>query len=359
MKLKQKYTYAMVIPTSMGVRITPVDRQPVDVSNLYMMQSTSAESNAGNIPASLGMRVKLLTKFVQDSPVSRFIKADLRRRNLEFEGRDLPQGGPWGHRHQFNIADSGYGMLAPNVLNDRAGEIGLTITSKDFDLERIFAKEGVAVVHMSGLFAGLSAQTGNFCLEISKIAREYGACVCFDLNYRASFWEGREKELRETFSQIAQNADILVGVDMLAGNEEYSLPAPPDAGGKGLSDKIEGSLERIRRVKSTYPNASIYASTLRQVLNANEHAWGAVMLSGDKWYVEPPRNIPILDRIGGGDGFVGGLLYGLLKGWEPEKCLSFGWATGAMASSVLTDYAQPSSEEQVWSVWEGNAHIKR
>lgn len=141
MKLKSHYTYALIAPTSMGVRITPADRQPVHMSNMYFMQSTSAESNVGNVPASLGLRVKLLTTFVKDSDIALFIKGELRKRNLEFEGPDVPQGGPWGYRHQFNIADSGFGVRGPKVLNDRAGEVGRTLHVKDFDLKRIFEKE--------------------------------------------------------------------------------------------------------------------------------------------------------------------------------------------------------------------------
>ena len=107
MELKSNGKYDLVVVSSMGVRITPADRQPVSMSRLYEMQATSAESNVGNISASLGKRVKVLTKFVKDSAIAEFIKAELRRRNLEYEGLEIPQGGPFGCRHQFNIADSG------------------------------------------------------------------------------------------------------------------------------------------------------------------------------------------------------------------------------------------------------------
>ena len=83
------------------------------------------------------------------------------------------------------------------------------------------------------------------------------------------------------------------------------------------------------------------------------------MLAGDGWHIIEPREIRVLDRIGGGDGFVGGLLYGMLRGWQSEKQLQFGWATGALAATFLTDYAQITDEEQVWSVWHGNARVKR
>ncbi len=357
MQLKKDCTYSLVTPTSMGVRITPFHRQPVHTGNLFTMQATSAESNVGNIAASLGMRVKLLTTFVKDSEIAQYIKIELRRRNIEFEGPEIPQGGPWGYRHQFNIADSGYGMRGPRVLNDRAGEVGRTLNTKDFDIDRIFGKEGVAILHMSGLIAALSHETSQFCLELAKAAKKYGTKVSFDLNYRASFWVNREEELGETFSQIAAISDILIGNE-----EDFQLALGikgPESGGTGLGNKIEGFKLMIARVKKTYPNVSVFATTLRQVISANTHLWGNILLHDNNWYVIEPREIHVYDRIGGGDGFVGGLLYSILKGWEPEKWPQFGWATGALVATVAEDYGQPIDEAQVWSIYEGNARVKR
>ena len=109
----------------------------------------------------------------------------------------------------------------------------------------------------------------------------------------------------------------------------------------------------ISQVQEQYPNAKMFATTLRQVISANEHLWGAILLADGKWYVEEPRKIQVLDRIGGGDGFSGGLLYGVLNGWEAEKCLQFGWASGVMAASSLNDYAEPADEKQVWDIYKG------
>jgi 2-dehydro-3-deoxygluconokinase len=353
----EQYEYALVIPTSMGIRITPLNRQPVHMSNIYTMQSTSAESNVGNVSASLGMRVKLLTTFVKDSEIAQFIKGELRKRNIEFEGPDVPQGGPWGYRHQFNIADSGFGMRGPRVLNDRAGEVGRTLNVKDFDLDRIFNKEGAAIVHISGLIASLSHDTSIFCLEVAKAAKKAGTLVCFDLNYRASFWVNREKELRDIFSQIGGLSDILVGNE-----EDFQLALGiegPEAGGKGLDRKIDGFKKMIGRTREAYQNVSVFATTLREAVSANTHMWGAIMLGERGWQVIEPREIPVYDRIGGGDGFVGGLLYAILRDWDEEKWAQFGWATGALAATLDTDYCQPVNEDQVWSIYAGNARVIR
>ena len=357
LNIKKDYTWALVVPTSMGVRICPPDGQPVASSNLFMMQATSAETNVASISSYLGLPVKVLTTFVEGSPIADFIKRDLRSRGMAYEGKDVPQGGPWGYRHQFNIADSGYGSRGPRVCNDRAGEVGRTLNVKDFDVERIFGKEGVAVLHLSGLIGALSPETGKFCLELARAAKKYGTLISFDLNYRATFWKNREEELREIFTEIASIADILVGNE-----EDFQLCLGiqgPEAGGKDLASKIEGFKGMINCVRESFPHASVYATTLRQVVNANTHLWGAIMFCEGEWQVVEPREIRVLDRIGGGDGFVGGLLYAILKGWESEQWIQFGWATGALATTFLTDYAQPADEDMVWSVWSGNARVKR
>ncbi|MGD9931474.1 MAG: sugar kinase [Mangrovibacterium sp.] len=357
LQLKQNCKYALLVPTSMGVRITPVNGQPVHSSNLFEMQATSAETNVASISSYLGLPVKVLTTFVKGSPIAAFIKSNLKARHMDYEGPEVPQGDPWGYRHQFNIADSGFGSRGPRVQNDRAGEVGRTLNVNDFDLERIFGQEGVQIVHLSGLIAALSPETSTFCLEIARAAKKYGTRISFDLNYRASFWKGREEELRKNFEEIASVSDILIGNE-----EDFQLCfgiKGPEAGGKGIKDEIEEFKGLINNVKEAFPNAQVFATTLRQVISTNEHLWGAVLRAGDEWQVIEPRKINVLDRIGGGDGFVGGMLYAILKGWDAEKWPQFGWATGALATTFLTDYAQPADEEMVWSIWQGNARVKR
>jgi 2-dehydro-3-deoxygluconokinase len=357
MQFREDARWAMVVPTSMGVRITPDAGQPVHTSDRFLLQATSAESNVVSIAAALGLPAKVLTSFVAGSPVAALIKANLRARGLSYEGPDVPQGDAWGYRHQFNIADSGYGRRGPRVWNDRAGEVGRTLDIADFDTERLFVAEGVAILHLSGLIAALSSNTSRFCVELARIAKANGSVISFDLNYRASFWKGREDELRAAFAEIAGLADILIG------NEEdfqLALDIPgPEAGGADVTDQLDGFVAMIDRVRARYPGASVFATTLREVLSANRHLWGAIVRTADQVCTVAPREIGVLDRIGGGDGFVGGLLYGLVKGWTVEDATHFGWACGAYATTCLTDYASPADEQAIWSIWEGNARVVR
>lgn len=356
-ELKKDAKYAMVIPTSMGLRLTPENGQPFHCSDTFKMQATSAESNVGSVSSYLGLPVKILTGFVKGSPVSRLIKDNLGNRRMTFEGPEFEQEDPWGYRHQINMADSGAGSRGPRVANDRAGEVGRELSAEHFDLDRIFGEEGAQLVHLSGLIGALSPKTSQLCLDIARKAKSHGTRIAFDLNHRASFWKGREQELRETFCEIASLTDILIGNE-----EDFQLclgVEGPEAGGSGIAEKIDGFKAMIGRVQAQFPDASAYATTLREVESANVHHWGAIVNCGQQWEVIQPRAIGVVDRIGGGDGFVGGLLYGVLQGWDVTKATQFGWASGALAATLLTDYGQPADEEQVWSIWEGNARVRR
>ncbi len=355
--LKSDAAYALLVPTSMGVRLTPENAQPFHAGERFIMQVTSAETNVASISSLLGLRVKVLTALVEDSPVARMIRDDLSRRDMDIEATLVPQGDPWGYRHQFNLADSGLGVRGPRVHNDRAGEVGRTLDVEDFDLEKIFGTEGVALMHLSGLIAALSPETSRFCVELARTARRFGTRISFDLNHRASFWEGREEELREQFAEISSLSDVLIGNE-----EDFQLclgVEGPEAGGENLASELGGFKGMIERARGAYPDVSVFATTLREVVHANVHRWGAVLFENDRWHVVEPREIAVLDRIGGGDGFVGGMLYAILRGWESDTWVQFGWATGALATTFLTDYANVADEDQVWSAWQGNARVKR
>jgi 2-dehydro-3-deoxygluconokinase len=166
--------------------------------SLLTMQATSAESNVASIPAYLGLRVKILTTFVKDSPIARFIKDDLASRHIDYEGKEVDQGGPWGYRHQFNLADSGYGSRGPRVSNDRAGEVGRTLNVKDFDLDRIFGRSADRAP--VGTHRRLSPDTGTFCLELAQAAKVRHADRG-DLNYAPSGRAGKELQASSTRSR--------------------------------------------------------------------------------------------------------------------------------------------------------------
>jgi 2-dehydro-3-deoxygluconokinase len=357
-KLRDKYTHALVVVTSMGTRLTAISRQPTHCSTTFELQATSAESNVASVSSFLGLPVNVMTAIVTTSPFGEFIRHDLLRRGMTIDAKEVQADGPWGARHQINLADSGCGSRRPSVGNDRAGEAGRELAPEDFDLDAKFGQEGVAVVHVSGLIAAISPNTGRLCLETAKKAKQHGTIVSFDLNHRASFWKGREEELGKLFREIASLADILVGNE-----EDFQLCLGiegPEPGGEDLDEKIKSFKKMIERARQEYKDAKLFATTLREVVNANQHRWGAIVWYNGEWLPdEQPRPIEVLDRIGGGDAFVGGLIYAMLAGKDPSDWIKFGWACGALAVTYLTDYIQPRDEKEIWAVWEGNARVDR
>ncbi len=344
-ELKSDAVHDLVIPTSMGLRLLPKNRQPAHAAGDFSLTVTSAESNAGSVASYLGRDVTILTGLVHGSPLARRIRDDLAGRRMRVIAREVDAGGPWGHRHQINVADSGFGVRGPRVYNDRAGEVGRTLSPGDFDLERIFVDEGARIVHTSGLFAALSPTTGELCKEIARAAKASGSAVSFDLNYRASLWEQEPERLRALFREIANSADILIG-----GAEEFE---------RALGIPAAEVRDMLAEAGRRYPGVSLFATTERRAVTANEHRWGASVYARGEWREVEPCTVPVLDRIGGGDGFVGGLLYGILQGWDPDRSLQFAWASGALALAMETDYAQPADEAEIWSIWEGDVRVKR
>lgn len=357
MQLRENAKWSIVVPTSMGVRITPEGRAPVHIADRFLLQATSAEANVISVSSFLGEPGLVLTAFVKGSPISALIKSDLASRHLSYEGPEFDQGDAWGLRHQFNIADSGFGGRAPRVWNDRSGEVGRELNVDQFDLDRIFGEEGVKILHLSGLIGALSPSTSKFCVELARKAKEHGTLVAMDLNYRATFWKGREEELSAAFHEIASNCDILYGNE-----EDFQLCLGiegPEAGGDSIDDSIDDFKAMIGRIKEAYPNAHWIGTSLREVESANRHQWGILLWNDGEFYLAPLRGIDVLDRIGGGDGSVGGVLYGILQGWDVEKCAQFGWATGALAATSMYDFGAPADEKQVWDLWKGNARVQR
>jgi 2-dehydro-3-deoxygluconokinase len=310
------------------------------------MQVTSAESNALSVSSYLGMPSLIITSFVKESPIADKIRHDLKSRGMDFVGPEIDSGGPWGFRHQINMTDTGYGLRGPRVHNDRGGEVARGINVKDFDLDEIFGSWGVKILHMSGLFAALSKQTGEFCLACARAAKKYNTLISFDINYRASMWKDRTQELTRLFDEIRDMTDIMSGIYV------------PGAQDKDWPTAMDMTKQAIESYRSRCP-ASVYLATHREIEDTNNHIFGGILNACGQWHYVEPKRISVIDRIGSGDAFVGGVLYGVLRGWTPDKWLRFGWASGVTAAGMLSDHIKPMDEESIWQVWQGNAAVTR
>lgn len=254
-------------------------------------------------------------------------------------------------------SDRGYGVRGPVVFYNRANEAGALLKPGDFDWARIFG-DGVRWFHSGGIFAALSDTTAPLILEGMQAARKAGAVVSFDLNYRPKLWktaggsERAQKVLRSIVSQV----------DALIGNEEdlqHGLGIPgPDVVSKSKLDP-DTFFQMIDRTVAQFPNVRLVATTLREVHSTNRHDWGAVLWLGGKRYVSPTCHMDVLDRIGGGDGFAAGLIYGLLTDRPPEEALRLGWAHGALLTTFHGDVTMASREEVEVFARGGSARVQR
>jgi 2-dehydro-3-deoxygluconokinase len=254
-------------------------------------------------------------------------------------------------------SDRGYGVRPPVVFYNRANEAGALLKPGDFDWAKIHAA-GVRWFHSGGIFAALSETTGPLILEALGAARAAGAVTSFDLNYRAKIWApiGGLPRAQQVLRGIAGQ------VDALFGNEEdlqKGLGVPgPEVTAKSSLD-TEAFFQMIGRVVEQFPNIKLVATTLREVHSTNRHDWAAVLWLEGMQYVSPLCHLDVYDRIGGGDGFASGLIYGLMSGRTAEEALRLGWAHGALLTTFPGDVSMASREEVEALARGGSARVQR
>ena len=254
-------------------------------------------------------------------------------------------------------SDRGHGVRPPVVFYNRANEAGGLLKPGDFDWAKIFAA-GVRWFHSGGIFAALSETTSQLILEGMQAAKKSGAVNSFDLNYRAKLWApiGGLKQAQETLRRIVSNVDALIG------NEEdlqkgLDITGPEVAAKSKLDPEV--FFQMIERVVKEFPNVKMVATTLREVHSSNRHDWAAVLWYDGQRHVTPICQLDVLDRIGGGDGFAAGLIYGLLAGRKPEEALRLGWAHGALLTSFPGDVTMARLAEVEAFAKGGSARVQR
>jgi 2-dehydro-3-deoxygluconokinase len=232
-------------------------------------------------------------------------------------------------------SDRGQGIRPPRVTYNRANEAAALLQPGDFPWSEIFAK-GIRWFHSGGIFASLSASTTALTVEAMQAARAAGTVCSFDLNFREKLWYARGDR------QTAQDAlsGIVELVDVLIGNEEdlqHGLglegPDPVDAD----SQRADAFVFMMTQATRRFPNLKLIATTLRKVHSANRHQWSAVMWLDQQPHRAPVCELDVLDRIGGGDGFAAGLIFGLLTGRPAGEALCLGWAHGALLTTYPGD----------------------
>ncbi len=263
-------------------------------------------------------------------------------------------------RNGLNFTERGFGVRAAVGCSDRGHTAISQVKTGDFDWQGIFGKKnGSRWFHTGGIFAALSSSTAEVAAEAMDAARENGTPVSFDLNYRESLW----KSIGGKVKAQAVNRDLVGKVDLLLGNEE-DFSAMLGIAVKGVSDDfaelpISGYEEMLREVAAKYPNLKLIASTLRTARTASRNAWGAIALREGEIVHVSQREIDIFDRVGGGDSFASGLIYGLLAGKGIEWAVQCGVAHGALAMTTPGDTSMATQAEVEKFMQGGSPRIAR
>ena len=263
-------------------------------------------------------------------------------------------------RNGLNFTERGFGLRAAAGCSDRGHTAISLVQSGEFDWDSIFgAQNGSRWFHTGGIFAALSSSTAQVAAEAMDAARRHQTPVSFDLNYRDSLWKsiGGKAKAQEV------NRELVRKVDLLLGNEEdFSAMLGvkiPGVGDDFAELPIAGYEHMLREVAAAYPNLKLIASTLRTAHTASRNAWGAIALYQDKIVHFPQLDIEILDRVGGGDSFASGLIYGLLAGKPIEWAVRCGVAHGALAMTTPGDTSMATLSEVERVIKGGSARIAR
>jgi 2-dehydro-3-deoxygluconokinase len=313
---------------------------------------------AANLADCFGLRTGIATAMVK-YPVGELVQGRVREMGVIPFYKMFDHDGVRGPNIATVYSDRGHGVRPPIVFYNRANEAAAMLKPGDFDWKAIMAG-GCRWFHSGGIFAALSETTAELIIDGMKAAKAQGAVISFDLNYRAKLWKaaGGDKRAVEVLRRIVAHVDCLIG------NEE-DMQKGLGIQGPDVTKPSESKLDpevffgMIDRTVNEFPNIRLVATTLREVHSTNRHDWAAVLWYEGKKYVSPTCHLDVIDRIGGGDGFASGTLYGLLTGRDPEEALRLGWAHGALLTTYHGDTTMATLAEVEAFAAGGGARVQR
>jgi 2-dehydro-3-deoxygluconokinase len=311
---------------------------------------------AANLSDCFGLRTGVATAMVNYC-IGELVQVRVRETGVTPFYKWFEHDGVRGPNIATVYSDRGHGVRPPVVYYNRANEAGALLKPGDFDWATILAG-GVRWFHSGGIFAALSPTTSELIVQGMEAARAAGAINSFDLNYRAKLWAsvGGPERARQVLRRIAGHVDALIG------NEEdlqkgLGIPGPEVASRSRLDP--DTFFLMIDRVVEQFPNIKLVGTTLREVSSTNRHEWAAVLWVNGERFVSPTCQLDVYDRIGGGDGFASGLIYGLISGRSVEEALRLGWAHGAFLTTFPGDVTMARREEVEAFAQGGSARVQR
>ena len=349
---------------SLGAMVTRLDPGiiPFRKATNFAVHVSGGEFNvAANLSDCFLQKTGIATAMVE-YPIGDLISERVRAMGVKPLYKKFKHDGVNGPNMATVYSDQGFGVRAPIVFYNRCNEAAAQLKPGDFDWKAIFTS-GVRWFHSGGIFSSLSETTSALVIEAMKAAREAGVVTSLDLNYREKLWkpQGGMAKAHKVLGEIVDNVDVLIG------NEEdlqkgLGFAGPEvSASAKAASSKLDTTafLGMMEQVVERFPKTRIVATTLREVHNTNHHSWSAVAWVNGKAVQAPTAELRVLDRVGGGDGFAAGFIYGLLTGKEPEEAIKLGWAHGALMTTFPGDTTMATLDQVVAFASGGSARIQR
>jgi 2-dehydro-3-deoxygluconokinase len=343
------------------LRLDPAEGRIHTTRHFNVWEGGGEYNVARGLRRCFGLRTAVATALA-DNPVGRLVEDMMLQGGVDLSlVQWLPYDGVGRTvRNGLNFTERGFGVRAAAGCSDRGHTAVSQTKPGTWDWESIFGPEnGARWFHTGGIFAALSETTPLVAAEAMDAARRHGTPVSYDLNYRESLWRsiGGKAKAQEV------NRELVRKVDLLLGNEEdfsamlgVSLKDVGEDFGKLPIDSYE---QMLKDVAAAYPNLKLVATTLRTAHTATRNAWGAMALYEDKVVLVPQRDIEILDRVGGGDSFASGLIYGILAGKSVEWAVQCGVAHGALAMTTAGDTSMATLAEVERVMKGGSARIAR
>lgn len=355
------YTYDMISLGEIMLRLDPGDSRIKCARSFRVWEGGGEYNVARGLRRCFGMKTAAVTALA-DNEVGRLVEdfmlqggvdtSLIQWRKYDGIGRTVRNG--------LNFTERGYGVRGAAGVSDRGNTAASQLKAGDIDWDYIFGTLGVRWLHTGGIFAALSDTTADVVIEAVKTAKKYGTIVSYDLNYRPSLWKdiGGKEKAQEVNREIAKYIDVMIGNE-----EDFTACLGFEVEGNDANLKslnIEGYYKMLGEVVKVYPNFKVIATTLRTVKTATVNDWSAICYADGKVYngLSLP-GLEIYDRVGGGDSFASGLIYGLITTGDPQKAVNYGVAHGALAMTTPGDTSMASLKEVENIIGGAGARVQR
>ncbi|MDR3207723.1 MAG: sugar kinase [Oscillospiraceae bacterium] len=359
--LREQYTYDMLALGEVMLRFDPGEGRVKNARSFRVWEGGGEYNVARGLRRCFGLKTGVVTAFA-DNEVGRLAEDFILQGGVDASLiKWVPFDGVGrAARNGLNFVERGFGVRGALSVSDRAYTAVSQLKPGDIDWEYLFGTLGVRWLHTGGIFAALSETTAQVAVEALKAARRHGTVVSYDLNYRPSLWKdiGGKAKAQQVNREIAQYVDVMIGNE-----EDFTACLGLEVAGNDADLKqlnLDGYRRMVAAAAKAYPNFKVIASTLRGVRTATVNDWSAICWAeGEVFQGLRLDGLEILDRVGGGDSFASGLIYGLMTGADTQTALNYGVAHGALAMTTPGDTSMASKKEVEALVKGGSARVQR